>query len=117
MGEKLQVSATVRRWPPWTAEVSGHAADFARRVDAAAGDVTAAEEIAAVPRWGAGTTGTLLTLCSAGEIVGGVRWSGLIGWLGRRLLREGHGELDAGPRPFGAVLDVSRMWASAAVFT
>ncbi|MFC5201047.1 hypothetical protein [Streptomyces kaempferi] len=36
------MSATVRRWPPWTAEVSGHAADFARRVDAAAGDATAA---------------------------------------------------------------------------
>ncbi|MFD8418185.1 hypothetical protein [Streptomyces sp. NPDC059466] len=41
MDEKLQVSATVRRWPPWTAEVSGHAADFARRVDAAAGDAIA----------------------------------------------------------------------------
>ncbi|MER7679825.1 hypothetical protein [Streptomyces sp. NPDC096934] len=66
------MSATARRWPPWTAEASGHAADFARRVDAAAGDVTAAEEIAAVPRWGAGTTGAVLTLCSAGGAVGGL---------------------------------------------
>lgn len=30
------------------------------------------EEIAAVPRWGAGTTGALLTLCSAGEVAGGL---------------------------------------------
>ncbi|MFJ4926231.1 MFS transporter [Streptomyces sp. NPDC088736] len=74
------MSATVRRWSPWTAEVSLHAADFARRVDAAAGDVTAAEGMAAVPSWGAGTTGALLTLCSAGGVVGGLLY-------GRRIWR------------------------------
>ncbi|MFG2425936.1 MFS transporter [Streptomyces sp. NPDC048448] len=40
----------------------------------------AVEEIAAVPRWGAGTTGALLTLCSAGGVVGGLLY-------GRRIWR------------------------------
>lgn len=38
--------------------------------------------------------------------------------LGRQLLREAHGELDAGgPRPFAAFLDVSGIWAPTAAFT
>ncbi|MEU8950750.1 MFS transporter [Streptomyces sp. NPDC048489] len=38
------------------------------------------EEIAAVPRWGAGTTGALLTLCSVGGVAGGLVY-------GRRIWR------------------------------
>ncbi|MER6441707.1 MFS transporter [Streptomyces sp. NPDC001185] len=51
----------------------------------------AVEEIAAVPRWGAGTTGALLTLCSAGGVAGGLLYGHRI-WratLSRRLLALG----------------------------
>ncbi|KAB1984234.1 hypothetical protein [Streptomyces triticiradicis] len=34
-----------------------------------------------------------------------------------QLLREARGELDAGPRPFAAVLDASGTWAPTAAFT
>ncbi|MGW7611895.1 hypothetical protein ACWGKW_32515 [Streptomyces sp. NPDC054766] len=34
-----------------------------------------------------------------------------------QLLREAHGELDAGSRPFAAFLDVSGIWAPTAAFT
>ncbi|MCX4580781.1 MFS transporter [Streptomyces sp. NBC_01571] len=45
----------------------------------------AVEEIAAVPRWGAATTGALLTLCSAGGVAGGLLY-------GRRVWRAAPGQ-------------------------